>query len=55
MYPLLIPENIPQVSTIDLFQGDENDYIIVSLVRSNKSTRKNNIGFMSEMNRRCVT
>ena len=54
MYPFLIPENIPQVSTIDMFQGDENDYIIVSLVRANKSTRKNNIGFMSEMNRRCV-
>ena len=54
MYPLLIPEKIPQVSTIDMFQGDENDFIIVSLVRANKSARKNNIGFMSEMNRRCV-
>ena len=55
MYPLLIPEKTPQVSTIDMFQGDENDFIIVSLVRANKSTRKNSIGFMSEMNRRCVT
>ena len=54
MYQQLMPENIPQVSTIDMFQGDENDFIIVSLVRANKSTRKNNIGFMSEMNRRCV-
>ena len=54
-YPHLIPEVIPQVSTIDMFQGDENDFIIVSLVRSNKPTNKNNIGFMNEMNRRCVT
>ena len=54
-YPNLIPEVTPQVSTIDMFQGDENDFIIVSLVRSNKPTNKNNIGFMNEMNRRCVT
>ena len=54
IYPQLIPEKTPQVSTIDMFQGDENDFVIVSLVRANKSTRKNNIGFMSEMNRRCV-
>ena len=54
-YPQLIPEMTPQVSTIDRFQGDENDFIIVSLVRSNKCTKKNNIGFMNEMNRRCVT
>ena len=54
MYQQLMPENVPQVSTIDMFQGDENDFIIVSLVRANKYTRKNNIGFMSEMNRRCV-
>ena len=38
-----------------MFQGDENDFVIVSLVRANKSTRKSYIGFMSEMNRRCVT
>ena len=54
-YPQLIPEMTPQVSTIDRFQGDKNDFIIVSLVRSNKCTKKNNIGFMNEMNRRCVT
>ena len=54
-YPHLIPEETPQVSTIDMFQGDENDFIIVSLVRSNKYTNKNNIGFMNKMNRRCVT
>ena len=54
-YPQLIPEKTPQVSTIDMFQGDENDFIIVSLVRANKPTRKNNIGFMNEKNRRCVT
>ena len=54
-YPHLIPEVTPQVSTIDMFQGDENDFIIVSLVRSNKPTNKNSIGFMNEKNRRCVT
>ena len=54
-YPHLLPEVTPQVSTIDMFQGDENDFIIVSLVRSNKPTNKNNIGFMNEKNRRCVT
>ena len=55
VYLQLIPEKTPQVSTIDMFQGDENDFVIVSLVRANKSTRKSYIGFMSEMNRRCVT
>ena len=55
VYLQLIPEKTPQVSTIDMFQGDENDFVIVSLVRANKSTRKSYIRFMSEMNRRCVT
>ena len=40
-----------QVSTIDMFQGDENDFIIVSLVRSNS---KGAIGFLMEESRRCV-
>ena len=40
-----------QVHTIDMFQGDENDYVIVSLVRSNN---KGELGFLHEMNRRCV-
>ena len=40
-----------QVQTIDMYQGDENKYIIISLVRSNK---ENNIGFLKFLNRRCV-
>ena len=39
------------VLTIDNYQGDENDIVIVSLVRCNKN---NNVGFLSELNRRCV-
>ncbi|XP_028410574.1 NFX1-type zinc finger-containing protein 1-like [Dendronephthya gigantea] len=40
-----------QVQTIDGYQGDENKYILVSLVRSND---KEIIGFLKETNRRCV-
>ncbi|PAA46420.1 hypothetical protein BOX15_Mlig016543g4 [Macrostomum lignano] len=40
-----------KIFTIDLYQGDENDIVIVSLVRSNPS---NNIGFLKTLNRRCV-
>ena len=52
-YPKLMEQMI-QVSTIDMFQGDENDFVIISLVRSNSNGSKNRIGFMNEMNRRCV-
>ena len=38
------------VQTIDMYQGDENEYVIVSLVRS----CVNSIGFLDSMNRRCV-
>eukprot|EP00095_Tigriopus_kingsejongensis_P009491 maker-scaffold661_size154698-snap-gene-0.22 protein:Tk09491 transcript:maker-scaffold661_size154698-snap-gene-0.22-mRNA-1 annotation:"predicted protein" len=41
----------PSVQTIDMFQGDENDFIIVSLVRSNA---RGQIGFLDSLNRRCV-
>ncbi|XP_028413034.1 NFX1-type zinc finger-containing protein 1-like [Dendronephthya gigantea] len=44
-------EGFIQVQTIDMFQGDENEYVLVSLVRSND---RNNIGFLKELNRRCV-
>ena len=44
-------DNFIATNTIDMFQGDENKYIIVSLVRSNKSGQ---IGFLKELNRRCV-
>jgi len=39
------------VSSVDNFQGEENDIIILSLVRSNK---ENNIGFLKIANRVCV-
>jgi hypothetical protein len=40
-----------QVQTVDMFQGDENDVVIVSLVRCNK---QQSIGFLKQLNRRCV-
>ena len=39
------------VQTIDNFQGDENDIVIVSLVRSNTNATS---GFIGVLNRRCV-
>ena len=39
------------ISTIDMFQGDENDIIIVSLVRNNQNGVT---GFLGTLNRRCV-
>ena len=44
-------EGFIQVQTIDMYQGDENKYVLISLVRSNN---KNAIGFLNQMNRRCV-
>lgn len=41
-----------QVSTVDNYQGEENDIVLVSLVRSNKS---NKVGFAGVMNRICVS
>ena len=40
-----------RVSTVDNFQGEENDIILLSLVRSNGD---NNVGFLKEENRVCV-
>lgn len=40
-----------QVATVDSYQGEENDIIILSLVRSNFD---NNIGFLDNENRVCV-
>ena len=40
-----------QVTSVDNFQGEENDIIILSLVRSNED---NKIGFLKEDNRVCV-
>ncbi len=39
------------VHTIDFYQGDENEIVIVSLVRSNE---RQNAGFLKLLNRRCV-
>ena len=39
------------VQTIDMYQGDENDIIIVSLVRCNNNRK---LGFLNTLNRRCV-
>ena len=39
------------IQTIDNYQGDENEIVIVSLVRSNS---KANVGFLNTLNRRCV-
>ena len=50
---LLRRMNLPQVkiSTVDNYQGEENEIIILSLVRSNTENR---IGFLSISNRVCV-
>lgn len=40
-----------RVSTVDNFQGEENDIILLSLVRSNGEM---NVGFLREENRVCV-
>ena len=40
-----------RVTTVDNYQGEENDIILLSLVRSNES---GNIGFLREANRVCV-
>ena len=48
---IIAAQNFVNVNTIDMFQGDENKYIIVSLVRSNS---RGKIGFLKEINRRCV-
>ena len=52
--PKFVPKkatNTISIQTIDMFQGDENDIIIVSLVRSNENGQ---IGFLKTLNRRCV-
>jgi helicase required for RNAi-mediated heterochromatin assembly 1 len=40
-----------QVMTVDSYQGEENDIVLLSLVRSN---HKHSIGFLSSENRACV-
>lgn len=40
-----------QISTVDGYQGKQNDLIILSLVRNNDN---NNVGFLKTDNRVCV-
>ncbi|KAF8429157.1 putative DEAD box helicase [Tirmania nivea] len=40
-----------KVATVDSYQGEENEVVLLSLVRSNES---NNIGFLTVKNRVCV-
>jgi hypothetical protein len=44
-------DDLPQVSSVDNFQGKENDIILLSLVRNNE---EENIGFLKTNNRVCV-
>ena len=44
-------DNSIKVHTVDLYQGDENDFVIISLVRSNDH---GGVGFLNVLNRRCV-
>ena len=55
---LVLKERMPRdtcrelrICAVDDYQGEENDIILLSLVRSNK---ENNIGFLEESNRICV-
>ena len=49
--PILMGHNI-NVHTVDSYQGEENDIVILSLVRNNN---RNQIGFVNNMNRACVS
>eukprot|EP00347_Sterkiella_histriomuscorum_P021254 403334658 len=50
-YPKEHPARKVKVITVDNFQGEENDIIILSLVRSNQ---RNEIGYLKVSNRVCV-
>jgi helicase required for RNAi-mediated heterochromatin assembly 1 len=47
----LLPTTATKVVTVDSFQGEENDIILLSLVRSNQNE---SIGFLQVKNRVCV-
>ena len=54
--PAELTENVPlsemlKVATIDNYQGEQNDFVIFTAVRSNKA---NKVGFIKERNRRNV-
>lgn len=43
-----------KVNTVDSYQGEENEVVLLSLVRSNSHKSNGNIGFLSIENRVCV-
>ena len=43
-----------KVNTVDSYQGEENEVVLLSLVRSSSSKERGNIGFLSIENRVCV-
>jgi helicase required for RNAi-mediated heterochromatin assembly 1 len=49
--PCLVSCVAPNVFTVDSYQGEENDVVLLSLVRNN---RKGDIGFLTNDNRVCV-
>ena len=48
---MMQPKYKVRISIVDNFQGEENDIVILSLVRSNKEGK---VGFLKESNRICV-
>ncbi|CAK8999471.1 NFX1-type zinc finger-containing protein 1 [Durusdinium trenchii] len=50
----LQPDETPEVSTIDRYQGAENEIVIVSLVRSNAEKKLGFLGTEDGRNRMCV-
>ncbi|MFA5146367.1 MAG: pyridoxal-phosphate dependent enzyme [Candidatus Omnitrophota bacterium] len=50
-YRRLSTDSLPHVTTIDSYQGGENDTIIIDTVRSNQ---RGEIGFLKDLHRLCV-
>ncbi|CAJ1404526.1 unnamed protein product [Effrenium voratum] len=50
----LQPNEMPEVSTIDRYQGAENEIVIISLVRSNEKNKLGFLGTEDGKNRMCV-
>eukprot|EP00931_Biecheleriopsis_adriatica_P091095 TRINITY_DN64996_c0_g1_i1.p1 TRINITY_DN64996_c0_g1~~TRINITY_DN64996_c0_g1_i1.p1 ORF type:complete len:651 (-),score=96.34 TRINITY_DN64996_c0_g1_i1:22-1782(-) len=50
----LQPDEMVEVHTIDRYQGDENDIVIISLVRSNAQNKLGFLGTDDGRNRMCV-
>ena len=52
VHPTVAKLRAVRVCSVDNFQGEENDIVLLSLVRSNNEHK---IGFLSEENRICVS